>query len=80
MGKRMTMGRRKAETPAQRTARLERERPANLFILVLLVGVVILGFHVCQFSRRSLYTNLFFTLLHKAQHVHTILFHTFFFL
>jgi len=56
----LTMGKRKAETPAQRTARLERERDKRTSsYLRFLVGVAILGFHVRQFSRWSLYTNPF---------------------
>ena len=62
-----TMGKRKAETPAQRTARLEWERLANLFILALPCRCrhASLGFTYVSFSHRSLHTSLFHTFLHN---------------
>ena len=50
-----------------------RERPVNLFILVLLVSVAILGFHVRQFSRWSLYTKPFSHFYISTTRTHSIL-------
>ena len=55
-----TMGKRKAETPAQWSVKLKRERDQRISsYLRSLVGVAILGFHVRQCSCWSLHTNPF---------------------
>ena len=67
------MGKRKAETPTQRTVRLERERDQRTFhtCVSLSVSPWILGFTYVTFSRRSLHTNPFSHFPTYEQHVHT---------
>ena len=50
-----------------------RERPATSSYLHFLVGVAILGYYVCQFSRRSLHTNPFSDFSTYTTRVHRIL-------